>query len=783
MGYEVRPHHLRLMQHQHRWAERNLGLSWRGSGKTTVRTIVRAIWRFLKDPNDRILLASRSSTNAVAMLSEIKAKARSERFVDVFGDVVGPRWEEAAITVAGRTREAKEPTINTIGIDSAVASMHYDAILFDDLVDEENARTAHMRDKVRTFFYKTLLPTLEPGGELSGSGTRYHHLDMNGHLSENEMAGERTIILPALGGNEEDGYVSAWPERYPVAHLLALRKSMGTILFDCHSEDTEFLTTSGWKLWDDVTETDKLATLHTGTGELRYQLPTTRFAEPYTGPMLHLKSRSVDALVTPNHRFWTKPNRGKDEPAAEWGFATAEELPEIASSRTSRVTLPASLDWKGERPASIHIPDTPRGKVIRHPAPSSYFGDLDLPTAPLLRFLGYFVSEGSTTKDARGTISFAQNPGPIFDDIVRTVRELGFEPRINDKHACHYVAFSHLGLWKWLREKCGTGSGEKRIPRFIMRLATDLGRVFLTALVNGDGTWNERGSAGSFWYSTSSEGLNDDLHELAVRLGLTYTSRRNEYDDEPTWSDHWAGYGRAAETLTFDVRRLETVEYKGRVVCFTTPNGTLVTRRNGRVLIAGNSQYQCDASKMAGGGYVEYDWCQRISSKEVPGDLPRFLGVDLASSLHKKADRFCIVVEAWDKATDHRYIVDGYVGRRPPHEQRKLIKEFYDRHECGRGGVEAVQYQEAAIHDLKHEYPDLNIIPIKTKLGKEARMIRIAAAHEDQRYFYVDGLDWLIEEMVLFPDGDHDDGPDAVDFAHRAATHRERKKRREPKLL
>lgn len=232
LGLKVAPHHLELLRHQATYPDANMQLAFRGAGKTTTATEVYAIGLWLQDPERRLLLASRSGDNAADMGHEIKGFLENATFVEVFGDLRTGDWQDGSFTIATKKRVTKEPSFTAVGVESAVVSKHYDVILCDDLVDEKNAATPTVRQKTHTFFYKTLLPTLEPNGILSIRGTRYHPEDLYGHLILNEMAGPRTLIIPALRGNAEDGWISTWPEKWPVAKFLQLRKSMGTILFD-----------------------------------------------------------------------------------------------------------------------------------------------------------------------------------------------------------------------------------------------------------------------------------------------------------------------------------------------------------------------------------------------------------------------------------------------------------------------------------------------------------------------------------------------------------------------
>lgn len=246
LGLSIQPFHLAMM----RWQAlhpNSLQLCFRGAGKTTTLTVTRAIFYVIKNRNLRILLASKTKGNAEAFLKEIKGHLETnERLIEIFGEFYDPnkvgKWDNSEIEVLGRTRVAKEATITCAGVDSAIVSRHYDIILADDLIDEENARTKGMREKVRTWYYQTLDPTLEPPdpdvphrGEYHRVGTRYHYDDLYGHLMENELKGH-TQIIPAL---DEAGR-SPWPEKYPPEWFKEKRRNAGTIIFNAQYQcDTE----------------------------------------------------------------------------------------------------------------------------------------------------------------------------------------------------------------------------------------------------------------------------------------------------------------------------------------------------------------------------------------------------------------------------------------------------------------------------------------------------------------------------------------------------------------
>jgi predicted phage terminase large subunit-like protein len=246
LGYEVKPFHLAMLQYQFLHPD-SMQLVFRGAGKSTLCTITKCIHYLCKYRDARILLASKTSTNAEAFLKEIKGHLEENtRLIELFGHFYDPRkvgkWDNKEIEVLGRTRKAKEASVTCVGVDGTIVSKHYDVILSDDLVDEDNSRTKCMRDKTRTWYYQTLDPCLEPPsedvphrGEHHRLGTRYHYDDLWGHLQENELR-EHTNIIPALDDHDR----SPWPEKYPPEWFHKKREKAGTIIYRAQYEcDTE----------------------------------------------------------------------------------------------------------------------------------------------------------------------------------------------------------------------------------------------------------------------------------------------------------------------------------------------------------------------------------------------------------------------------------------------------------------------------------------------------------------------------------------------------------------
>jgi predicted phage terminase large subunit-like protein len=246
LGLDLQPYHLAMMRWQFVHST-SLQLCFRGAGKSTTCTIAKAIHLLLKDPDLRILIASKTAQNAEGFLKEIKNHFESnELLAEVFGKYYDPvkvtKWDNREIEVLPRTKPNKEASITCVGVEGTIVSKHYDVILSDDLVDEDNSRTKHQRDKTKTWYYQTLDPTLEPPcpevphrGEHHHLGTRYHWDDLWGHFIANELKNDH-LIIPAL---DEHGR-SPWPERFPPEWFRQKRLKAGLIIFNAQYQcDTE----------------------------------------------------------------------------------------------------------------------------------------------------------------------------------------------------------------------------------------------------------------------------------------------------------------------------------------------------------------------------------------------------------------------------------------------------------------------------------------------------------------------------------------------------------------
>lgn len=216
---------------------RSLILAPRGHGKTTAITVGYTLWNVLKNQNIRALILSNTQAQAESFLREIKMRLESSIVRSVFGEQRGPKWTDSEIIVKNSRRASKEATVTALGVMGAVISRHFDMVVLDDIVDEENARTSAQREKLRTWYYTTLMPTLEPHGKLIIIGTRYHLNDLYGYLCRGPFKND-FIRMKAL---DSDG-VPLWQSKFSRQFLEKTRSEAGPVIFNAqYQNDVELM--------------------------------------------------------------------------------------------------------------------------------------------------------------------------------------------------------------------------------------------------------------------------------------------------------------------------------------------------------------------------------------------------------------------------------------------------------------------------------------------------------------------------------------------------------------
>ena len=340
----------------------------------------------------------------------------------------------------------------------------------------------------------------------------------------------------------------------------------------CVTEDTEVLTPNGWVAYPNYNWSDPLATVNPLTHRMEYQVPFQRHVYEYDGPIIGSTNRRLDFAVTPDHHMYVR----------KW-----DERRRTLSSRYSFVRA-ADIGWYA---GFMHAPSGWLGTDVMElevPGDRRYDGD------DFVALLGLIASDGYAggTDKTHNLVSFASFREDIRPAVMALAIRLGFKE-----------APSRPGVWnrwgagalaEWLRQNCYTSPAlkarSKRVPDFVKCLSQRQIKLFLH-------WFDDRNRDGRQFYSTSKR-LIDDLQELHLRIG-----KRSHIGNVPAKVAKYDGCAsgeiRSGEAYILTVgekdqlcidrkKHIETGHYKGLVYCAAVPNHTLLTRRNGSVLISSN---------------------------------------------------------------------------------------------------------------------------------------------------------------------------------------------------
>jgi hypothetical protein len=373
--------------------------------------------------------------------------------------------------------------------------------------------------------------------------------------------------------------------------------------YDCYSYDTEFLTQEGWKTYENISFSNKLATLKMedslgyklNNGKrnpynkifgIEYQHYVDRFEGLYTGTMYNFIGNHMNILVTPNHRMLFRPVEKNNKVNGKFILEEA-------------FLLPNCFDFL----RTI----TPKIKPYENP---SQLKGLPITAKQFLSLMGWYLSEGcmgkrnnklknvriSQKKKGRLHWFMSRFHNSVKNKIGSGLYIYDRKPNVFNPFPIKEVVLTVTD--KIIRERifeCGELKN-KKIPRWIFNLSKVLKETLLQNMLLGDGTIRNT-SFKSWIFYTSLKNLADDVQELALTCGWE-TSLYGPYDGKDSKGRPYIMYqvhlnknvtqfDRLARSI--NLKKIE-VENQ-RIVCFTVPNRTLITRRKGHVAFHGNSKH------------------------------------------------------------------------------------------------------------------------------------------------------------------------------------------------
>lgn len=117
-----------------------------GHAKSTTITVNYVLWRIIKNPDIKIIVVSKAQRLAEQFLLQIKERLTNPEYDQLQADFApGGGWKDGSVSwkanqfyISGRGSEAKDPTVQAIGMRGQVYGARSDLIIVDDAVDNTN---------------------------------------------------------------------------------------------------------------------------------------------------------------------------------------------------------------------------------------------------------------------------------------------------------------------------------------------------------------------------------------------------------------------------------------------------------------------------------------------------------------------------------------------------------------------------------------------------------------------------------------------------------------------
>lgn len=327
-------------------------------------------------------------------------------------------------------------------------------------------------------------------------------------------------------------------------------------VFLCHTPDTEILTERGWVAFPDLMDSDAVGQYDQETSEVSFVEPIERQVFDYSGPMISIKGRHADLLVTPEHRVLARGQKGV------WRTKQARE-------------------WVGRKNLYFPVAGTllsgERGNVA------------------VARLLMAWVADGSRMKEGH-QVCWNLKKGRKRERLHGLLDELGIEYR--------EVEYPSTPGWHvtWVMRDQMSSLGIDTRAKLLPREALTWGMEARLALIEEARFWDGDGEGDHIRFFTG-ERLNADLlSELAALTGYGCVVRT---DARPDRNDTWVVNLTPRKTRALaDGVSVAPDDYTGKVYCVTVPTSYVVVRRNGKTMVSGNCEGEKKAMLLTQLGYA-----------------------------------------------------------------------------------------------------------------------------------------------------------------------------------
>lgn len=353
-------------------------------------------------------------------------------------------------------------------------------------------------------------------------------------------------------------------------------------LGECVPEDTEILTSDGWKKIQNISDQEIIFTLNLDSNEIELQQIEEKVKKPYNDDLVRIYGRNFDSITTKNHLMvlWDRKGQPYSLEAIK-----VKEMIENGDSRINHSCVKKSGEWSREEVGYFQI------------------GSKTVKAEDWMAFLGIYISEGhsSGTKGgkAKNIVGISQTKEETKKKIQELLSRMPFNFVLQGNNRQWVSTDSELYQHLFALGN----SHQKYIPTYAKNTSKKLLNILLDWMLLGDGR-NRKDKKGNIMRElcTTSTKLVDDTTEIMFKLGSGSSIRKQVPKDRfiegrKILAENSKPVYTIRETTVkghyLDSRMIKTelIPHNGDVYCVRVPNKTWLMRINGKTMWTHNCDH------------------------------------------------------------------------------------------------------------------------------------------------------------------------------------------------
>jgi len=364
------------------------------------------------------------------------------------------------------------------------------------------------------------------------------------------------------------------------------RARIGTgFMGKCYHPSTEVMTDTGWvNIQEVVAGKHRIATLNPDTRDVEFQGITANYKYEFDGNLMHVRHRSAEQCVTPNHNMVVSYDGGRTLRMVQPTevnrcfhlFAQGNPIPGKRGDVTITTTRPFGN-------SGINITESRK-----------------YDEEPFFRLLGLFIGDGYTCNRVNDNPSndffgFAVKKLRKIGDVRTTLCALGIKFTETPGDPTHFYCYDFvlLGFLKRLG-----AAHAKHIPEWVFQYHAELLEFVYNGMMDTDGCRKNDGDDQEVYFTTSRQ-LADDFQRLCFHTGRSAISTYRPGGKRVVICGNETVAGPAyvlcvlqpgKRLYTDRAKAIREFPYSGDVHCVeVAKHHIILTRFNGKPVWSGNS--------------------------------------------------------------------------------------------------------------------------------------------------------------------------------------------------